>query len=444
MAEKLSESSWTGFIKKLRAGLDAKKIALDLDDGALLKALARLDKTDESKPQPRLDALGDVVQQLNKLVPALAKRKKDIGDKPFTEVKDKLYGLLEAAEDAEKACKAALQAAAEDEEESPALLTTKMVPLIREVRKGKVTLQSLVAVAGKETVVLLSRRAISPARGKLLKEQMANAGGIKFIRGECLLEENALTFVVQAQAGGLAKRLRAALLAQTQLRLKIRVRGESPDDVEADGEDEEEAVAGTGQEGPTAQEAQEDAQRQAAAAALQRRFEDRLGAMEPRVAEALRLQKGDVSKIRAVAAFAREKAEAGTYEAGLKALDMLEKLLDAAAAPSDAAAGSAAAANRVAPLLARWKTQRAAAIGTLKAVATEIAGARHAKSAEAIVEIQAVIRNLSAEPATLSQVTELQRWLGSDDVVADVCDIAEDIRTPLLGTLDELRQAIQA
>ena len=54
MAEKLTESTWTAFAKKR-----------DLDDSALVKALKAFDKTEETKPEPRLDALGDVVVQLD-------------------------------------------------------------------------------------------------------------------------------------------------------------------------------------------------------------------------------------------------------------------------------------------------------------------------------------------------------------------------------------------
>jgi hypothetical protein len=244
MAEKLSESSWTGFKNKQK---------LDLNDALLVKALAVFDKTKESEPEPRLKALEELVKQIPEQVKALTKRKKELGDKPFGEAKDKLYGLLDAAESLQKDTRLTVDKAQrdakatekkggpseEDDEESPALLTTKMIPLIREVRRGELVLQSLIALAGKETVVLLSRKAISPARGKLLKEQMTKPSGLKFIRGECLFEENALTFVVQSGAAGLAKKIKAALLTQTDLRLKVRVRGENPDDVDEDLEDEE-------------------------------------------------------------------------------------------------------------------------------------------------------------------------------------------------------------
>ena len=89
MAEKLSESTWTGF---------AKKQKLELDDKALVKALAAFDKTVESKPAPRLKALDEVIKEIPEQVKALVKRKKELGDKPFGAAKDQLYELLEVAE----------------------------------------------------------------------------------------------------------------------------------------------------------------------------------------------------------------------------------------------------------------------------------------------------------------------------------------------------------
>jgi hypothetical protein len=94
--------------------------------------------------------------------------------------------------------------------------------------------------------------------------------------------------------------------------------------------------------------------------------------------------------------------------------------------------------------MAEWKARRTAAVNSLRELAGRIASAKHASSAKAIIEIQAVIANLTAEPSTLQQVTELQTWLGTDDVVNDVCDLAEDIRSPLLGALTQLRESMAA
>jgi hypothetical protein len=71
MADSLGEANWKAFTKKQK---------LDLDDAALLKALAKFDKTDIAKPEPRVQALDEVVDQAKKQVVALAKKKKELGD----------------------------------------------------------------------------------------------------------------------------------------------------------------------------------------------------------------------------------------------------------------------------------------------------------------------------------------------------------------------------
>ena len=53
-----------------------------------------------------------------------------------------------------------------------------------------------------------------------------------------------------------------------------------------------------------------------------------------------------------------------------------------------------------------------------------------------------MFKQLGGEPRTVQQVSDMERWLGEDDVVADVCDIEEDIRTPLLEALQGVRQAL--
>jgi hypothetical protein len=56
--------------------------------------------------------------------------------------------------------------------------------------------------------------------------------------------------------------------------------------------------------------------------------------LEPRMLTQLQAQRGDVSKIRAVSGFASEKAAGGDYEAALKGLDALEKLLEVGVPPA--------------------------------------------------------------------------------------------------------------
>jgi hypothetical protein len=132
------------------------------------------------------------------------------------------------------------------------------------------------------------------------------------------------------------------------------------------------------------------------------------------------------------------------FEDAGKVLDAVEALLKKGGGDAAKASDGGGGGKGAAEALAEWKARRSAAVTSLKAVATQVANAKHASSAKAIVELQAVIKNLTEAPSTAQQVKELERWLKDDDVVTDVCELAEDIRTPLLGALGKLRDALAA
>lgn len=435
MAEKLAESTWTGFLNKQK---------LELDDKALVKALSTFEKTDESKPVAQLAALDDVIAQIPEQIKGLAKRKKEIGDKRFGEIKDKLYALLEGAEALQKKAKGAAAAAAaekddDEEPDSPALLTTKMVPLLRKLRDGKTRMHALICTAGKNTAVLVMQKTIPTSRRKLLAEAVDAKSGVKYVVGECGFESNALTFVVQSPGGQLAKRVRQALLDQTAVRLKVRVKGN--DGVEEhDGEDE-------GEEQPGVQ-SQRGAPPGGPASAEQIAYVARLRRLRERYDQALRDQHPESTKLRAVMGFASEKADAlKDYVAAGKALESLEKLLNSPAKLS----GSNAASDSQSPddgdgndAVAGWRVARTTAVASLKSVASKIAAARHASSAKAIVEIDELMKRLNATPAEREQVAKLQAYLREDPVVSDICELAEDIRSPMLIALDRLHAQLAA
>jgi hypothetical protein len=389
----LSEAEWKKFAK-----------GRDLKDAALLKALAAFEKAKE--PEDRLKALATVEKEADAL------RKLAKGDKETGAQLDAIEKALAKEEKLAKTDLAEAQESESEEEESPALLTSKLIPLLRLVKKGE-TMQALIANAGKEVAVLLSRRAIAPARRKLLQDYL-QASTVKPIAGTCIFEENAYTFVVQSQASGLAKKLKAALLLQTELRLKVRVRGEDGE-LDDDGEPaEDEGGEGEGTEDsatagkplqqelkpepkPEAKEAaKEDAQKQS--------YEQRMAQLEPRVLEALRAPGPEASKLRAVADFARGKAEAGAYGPALQALDQLAKLLDAlpqpAAPPKPAASGDA---------MADFKARLA---GLMEALKAALASGREGadEQRKRVAEAGALAQKGSFEPAG-ALLDQVERWL---------------------------------
>jgi len=431
MADKLAESSWTGFTKKHK---------LELDDGPLRKALAKFDRTDEDKHQPRLDALNDLVEQFRKQIVVQAKRKKELGDKPFALVKDQLSELLEQAEALQKKTQAAAADKKEEEDEeepdTPVLLTTKMIPLLRELKKGEAQMNAMICTAGKNTAVLIMRRSIAPSRRKLLAEAVDAKGGMKYIVGQCKFEDKALTFVVQSPATQLAKRIRQALLEQTEMRLKVKVRGEDGVE-EQDGEDE-------GEERPGVQ-----AQKQAAppggpASAEQTLYVQRLKKVRERYEQALKEQHPEASKLRAVMGYASEKADGQKdYAAAGKALEQLERLLDAPVAggqgqrePAGVDAGVAFKARMTAliPRIKEAETAGHPAVADAKRKATEagvLAGKRNLAGAQALLdEVESLLGPLSgprasagsggssavsagsADPSSGDSAAALSRWRG--------------------------------
>lgn len=368
--KRLTELEW----KKFSKGRGFK-------DATFVKALAALEKA--KSPDATLDALADIEKQAD----ALGKAQKS--DKELATYLDELgKALIKQRKLSELEAKQAAREEQSDDEadESPALLTTKLVPLLRQVRKGD-PMSVLLASTSKGVAVLLSRRAISPARRKLLTDYL-DGGTAKFFSGSCVFEDNVYTFVLKTQAGGLAKKVRAALTEQTGLRMKVRVRGEDPNDIDDDGEpvepeERDEPATGAATAATAAAPEPATASQEAPGDPKRADYEVRLAAMEPRVLSALREQVGDATKIRAVMGFVKEKGEAGQYVAALAGLDNLAKLLSVpavapprppagAAAPKPAAATPDAATAAFTARLTGLKDAIAAALAAGGARASEV------------------------------------------------------------------------
>ncbi len=222
MADKhLTELEWKRFAK----GKGYK-------DAALAQAMARLEAA--KSPAEQVESLAELEKQSQAL------RKAHKGDKElagFLDELDKtLASRLTAAKGAAKAedAKAARSSkggngaaeAAGEEDEGPASLTTGLATMLKLVMKD-VPMHAMVLTDGKVYGVMLSKRAIAPARSKLLKEFLELGSAKPPILAECVFEANAITFVVAQEVAGLAKKIKGALLAQTERRWKVRVRGPS-------------------------------------------------------------------------------------------------------------------------------------------------------------------------------------------------------------------------
>ena len=250
----LNDSAWKDVLAKNKA----------VKDNGLLKSLTelkRLDEDDHDDFQKVLDQVVKLTGQLKKskeiaAAPVAGKYLAELGTAAEASLREIAKARTEAAKaqlakaEAEKKAKAESEAKkrehdlkGEDEEgdDGSELLTTKMIPLLRQVNKGEM-MHALVARAGKEVAVMLSRKPISPARRKLLADELGASGGIKYFVGHCVKEKGATTFVMKSEVAGLAKQLKLALLNQTGMRVKrLSCRGqdgETDHDLEDDDEED--------------------------------------------------------------------------------------------------------------------------------------------------------------------------------------------------------------
>jgi hypothetical protein len=189
-------------------------------------------------------------------------------------------------------------------------------------------------------------------------------------------------------------------------------------------------------------------------AALVAEFERRVTELEPRVAQARKTRAGE-AKWMMMFMTAQDLGSEEEYAKALAVLDKLAGLLDAA--PKGKSPESTAA-------LASWAAARADAVQRLEGEIAEVVAASKTDAgdsspggpvgaegerfdilgAQAELELRAVVKRLASPIDTRQQAEEMQKYLGDDEVVADVCEMAFDFRTPLLGALAALVQRIAA
>jgi hypothetical protein len=141
----------------------------------------------------------------------------------------------EKAKEGEKAEEGEEEEAEDEEEEKEAAefqkdIKGKMVAALAQVRsrapregeEPKPQLRFMAYLAGKTSAVLVAKK-VGGGSKKLLA-QIAGAAGGKIVMGECIFEKGVHTFVLEKVPGGLAKKLTAALLAETGAKYRVRVR----------------------------------------------------------------------------------------------------------------------------------------------------------------------------------------------------------------------------
>ena len=323
------------------------------------------------------------------------------------------------------------------ESKAAKLVRTRGLDAIRKIKKpapGAKPLRFLI-LQGKLTVATYMGPSVGPTQEKLLKSMIPSEAPFKLFKdpqGELIWEKNTLTFVSDRLPSGLAKKMQLWLKKILKLNLKLRVRKTTGEAEESEGEDIPDDLL--------------ELDPAEAAARLQagKDFEKRLAKLAPEIMKALSGPASEfTANLRGLVDEVKAHGKAGEFEEANDTIDEIEAALEegddlGATKPAESPADAHADA------MAGWQAERTAAVTSLKAVAARIAAARHPSSTKALIEINGVMKNLTPEPASRQQVAELQRYLGSDDVVNDVCSLAHDIRTPLLRALGRLQAQLAA
>jgi hypothetical protein len=501
VAEKISEVLWKAFVKK-------QKLEVELDDKELLKALGKLDRTDEGKPEPRIQALKDLAKEIPKQITALARLKKQLGDKPFGAIKDELYAILEEAESLQKALAAKDAKHAkesedeEDEDSAPSALVNpkllfKQLSMCRKDSERTMKF-AFVDAKGNEQPAMLAMHPRMSAR-KLFTNLQAAAGVKTGAYGSAWVDGMSLMLQLDKPLSGLVKKVRAPVKS-SGFRITKAVLWNADGTVFEQDELPEEPVTGSAAQAALSLPVEGGSGARTAPPQPSVTYEKMLADLQRGINKAASEGSADTHKYKKLLEFAAGKAAAKDFLGAVAALRQIEQLLnnpaakaepgvieasaafkarlvemlpqlkearalglphalDATAKATEAgmAAGkrnferanalldeaeelfSRAAASQLersanedgasevgddtpdtAAALSEYQRARALVIARLEKLGRAVNASPHPLAAKAYFEIRSVQSNLTAKPDTSQAAAELERYLETDDVVADV------------------------
>jgi hypothetical protein len=92
----------------------------------------------------------------------------------------------------------------------------------------------------------------------------------------------------------------------------------------------------------------------------------------------------------------------------------------------------------------RWKTVKAKVTTHLEAEIKSIVATQDPDAGNAELELRAILKQLGGAMESQKQANEMLNYLEGDEVVANVCDLGFDLKTPLLKVLKEIRPQLAA
>ena len=163
-------------------------------------------------------------------------------------------------------------------------------------------------------------------------------------------------------------------------------------------------------------------------------WERRVTALEPRVLAAQKTRAGE-AKWMTMFMSAQDLGSEGDFAKSFVILDKLEELLSAPAKEKS---------PELIAALETWNVARENSVAKLQETIKVVLATKDPEAGESELELRAVIKQLSGKVETRQQAAEMTRYLEDDEVVADVSELAFDVKTPLLKVLTAITPALQA
>ncbi len=177
-------------------------------------------------------------------------------------------------------------------------------------------------------------------------------------------------------------------------------------------------------------------------------FRNRLTALVPQIKAVVGTPSGDEAKLKASEAgvFARKmdfvQANALLDQAETALKTPVSKSAESTNDESTAAGVEVDQPANLDEALAGWKVAQNKMAVKLRMVEKALSAADHPDVMNALLELKAVRSQLSGTPDTMQKVREIEKYLHQDEIVEDVCELADDIRTPLLAATAQLKSVL--
>jgi hypothetical protein len=176
--------------------------------------------------------------------------------------------------------------------------------------------------------------------------------------------------------------------------------------------------------------------------------QDRLKNLLPRVLEVQKVRPGLANDLKLGVSKAQVFLGKKDYVQANAVLDRIEGLVKRSGDGAVPPPPQEQAGNNLAGALARWQTERVGVVNQIRKLEAALNKSGHGQRLEAIILLEAIVKNLTPRPDSRASVLSLERYLQTDDIIGEAetpnhFGINLRLREPLLKALADLKPQVK-